>query len=33
MTEVLERLVTLRDAGAITPDEYAARKTDLLGRL
>ena len=33
ITEVLERLVRLRDAGAITPDEYSVKKADLLSRL
>jgi uncharacterized membrane protein YdbT with pleckstrin-like domain len=32
-TETLERLAKLRDAGAITPEEYNAKKTDLLSRL
>jgi len=30
---VIERLAKLRDAGAITEDEFGAKKTELLGRL
>jgi hypothetical protein len=33
ITEVLERLLRLRDAGGITPEEFASKKTDLLSRL
>jgi hypothetical protein len=33
VTETLERLAKLRDAGAITTEEYNAKKTDLLSRL
>ena len=33
VTDTLERLAKLRDAGAITPEEYNAKKTELLSRL
>ena len=33
ITRTLERLADLRDRGAITPEEYAAKKDELLGRL
>jgi hypothetical protein len=33
VTRTLSRLADLRDRGAITPEEYEAKKTDLLGRL
>jgi uncharacterized membrane protein YdbT with pleckstrin-like domain len=33
ITATIERLAALRDAGAITPDEFEAKKTELLDRL
>jgi Bacterial PH domain/Short C-terminal domain len=33
LAETLERLAGLRDRGLITPEEYEAKKTDLLGRM
>jgi hypothetical protein len=33
ITSSLGRLADLRDRGAITPEEYEAKKADLLGRL
>jgi hypothetical protein len=33
VTETLARLADLRDKGAITPEEYEAKKDELLGRL
>jgi hypothetical protein len=30
---VIERLASLRDVGALTEDEYAAKKAELLSRL
>ncbi len=33
VTETLARLADLRDSGAITPEEYEAKKQELLGRL
>lgn len=33
VTETLARLADLRDSGAITPEEYEAKKDELLGRL
>lgn len=33
VTDTLERLAKLRDAGAITPEEYNSKKTELLSRL
>jgi hypothetical protein len=33
VTDTLARLADLRDRGAITPEEYEAKKADLLGRL
>jgi hypothetical protein len=33
VTDALARLSDLRDRGAITPEEYAAKKAELLGRL
>ncbi|MGI8703609.1 MAG: SHOCT domain-containing protein [Candidatus Limnocylindrales bacterium] len=33
MTQTLSRLADLRDRGAITPEEYQAKKAELLGRL
>jgi membrane protein YdbS with pleckstrin-like domain len=33
VTQTLSRLADLRDRGAITPEEYEAKKTELLGRL
>jgi hypothetical protein len=33
ITELLDRLAKLRDSGAITPEEYSAKKADLLARL
>jgi hypothetical protein len=33
ITGTIERLAALRDAGAITPEEFEAKKTELLGRL
>lgn len=32
-TETLAKLAELRDKGAITPEEYEAKKTELLGRI
>lgn len=32
-TETLAKLADLRDKGAITPEEYEAKKTELLGRI
>ncbi len=32
-TETLAKLAALRDSGAITPEEYEAKKTELLGRI
>ena len=33
VTRTLSSLADLRDRGAITPEEYEAKKADLLGRL
>jgi hypothetical protein len=33
VTETLARLADLRDTGAITAEEYEAKKDELLGRL
>ena len=33
VTQTLARLADLRDRGAITPEEYEAKKEELLGRL
>ena len=33
ITQTLARLADLRDRGAITPEEYEAKKADLLARL
>jgi hypothetical protein len=33
ITEALGDLADLRDRGAISPDEYEAKKQELLGRL
>ena len=33
VTQTLARLADLRDSGAITPQEYEAKKAELLGRL
>ena len=33
VTQTLARLADLRDRGAITPEEYEAKKAELLGRL
>jgi Bacterial PH domain/Short C-terminal domain len=33
VTATLERLADLRDRGAVTPEEYEAKKAELLGRL
>ena len=33
ITTALGNLADLRDRGAITPEEYEAKKADLLGRL
>jgi hypothetical protein len=33
VTRTLANLADLRDRGAISPEEYEAKKTDLLGRL
>jgi hypothetical protein len=33
ITTALGELATLRDRGAITPDDYEAKKQDLLARL
>ncbi len=33
VTQTLAGLADLRDRGAITPEEYEAKKADLLGRL
>jgi uncharacterized membrane protein YdbT with pleckstrin-like domain len=33
ITATIERLAALRDSGAITPEEFEAKKTELLGRL
>ena len=33
ITESLGRLADLRDRGAITPEDYEAKKQELLGRL
>jgi uncharacterized membrane protein YdbT with pleckstrin-like domain len=33
VTRTLASLATLRDSGAITPEEYEAKKTELLGRI
>ena len=33
MTDTLSRLADLRDRGAISPEEYEAKKAELLGRL
>ena len=33
ITQTLARLADLRDRGAITPEEYEAKKNDLLSRL
>jgi uncharacterized membrane protein YdbT with pleckstrin-like domain len=33
ITATIERLAALRDTGAITPEEFEAKKTELLGRL
>jgi hypothetical protein len=33
VTATLDRLADLRDRGAITPEEYEAKKAELLGRL
>ena len=33
VTQTLARLADLRDKGAITPEEYEAKKAELLGRL
>ncbi|HLE88503.1 MAG TPA: SHOCT domain-containing protein [Candidatus Limnocylindria bacterium] len=33
MTATLESLAALRDKGLITPEEYEAKKRDLLGRM
>ena len=33
ITDALGDLADLRDRGAISPDEYEAKKQDLLGRL
>jgi hypothetical protein len=33
VTQTLARLADLRDSGAITVDEYEAKKQELLGRL
>jgi hypothetical protein len=33
VTRTLSRLADLRDRGAITPEEYEAKKQELLGRL
>ena len=33
MTKTLGSLAALRDSGAITPEEYEAKKTELLGRI
>jgi hypothetical protein len=33
VTATLDRLADLRDRGAVTPEEYEAKKADLLDRL
>ena len=33
VTDTLSRLADLRDRGAISPEEYEAKKAELLGRL
>jgi len=33
VTDALSRLADLRDRGAITPEEYEAKKSELLARL